>query len=52
MDILHQPVPWAVINQMIADDQYLLWRQIVHSVYIGLCFQPGHEAQSSQLTPL
>ena len=40
-----QPAPWEVISQILTYDQYVLWRQIVHCVYIRLCLQPCHEAQ-------
>lgn len=39
-----EPAPWAVVSQILAYDQYVLWRQIVHCVYNRLCLQPCHAA--------
>ena len=40
-----EPAPWEVVSQIATYDQYVLWRQIVHCVYIRLYLQTCHEAQ-------
>ncbi|KAH3709062.1 hypothetical protein DPMN_068522 [Dreissena polymorpha] len=37
-----KPVPWAVVSQILAYDQYVQWGQSVHSVNISLSLQPCH----------